>query len=787
MHRLVLVRWSPLGCFATLLAVCLLPNLSTAQGTLADYERANSLGGLVRGKVLKDNVRPNWIGESSRFWYRNDLRRTKEFLFVDPEKGVRHPAFDHDRLAKAIGASAGGNYDGKRLPFDDIEFNAALTAIEFDVGDKRWSCDLSDYTCKSVGAARPRPASGQRGQRGRGQRGRGQRGRGQRGRGQRGRGRFGGDRGGGRGAPTPRRSPDGAWVVLARDDNVYVRPADGGEETQLTTDGEKDNYYSPLLVWSPDSKKVATNRVIPAQEHLVHYIDSSPGDQVQPKQFTRQYLKPGDRVRVDKSKLFDLETKKQISVSDELFPNPYQTGRITWRKDSSAFTFEYNERGHGRYRVIEVDANTGAARAIIDEDPKTFFDYRHKKYRYDVDDGKEIVWMSERDGWNHLYLYDGVTGKVKNQITKGEWVVRGVDRLDEAKRQVWFRASGVNPDQDPYFIHYYRINLDGTRMVALTEGDGNHTIVYSPDRKYIVDRYSRVDMAPVTALRRVSDGKLVMELEKADVKDLLATGFRYPEPCVAKARDGKTDIWGVIYRPTNFDANKSYPVIEDIYAGPQGSFVPKNFSASGRGRAALAELGFIVVKIDGLGTSNRSKAFHDVCWKNLGDAGLPDRILWMKAANKKYPYMDITRVGVYGNSAGAQNAAGAVLLHPEFYKVAFASCGCHDNRMDKIWWNELWMGYPIGPHYEQASNVTHAHKLQGKLMLMVGELDTNVDPASTMQVVNALIKADKDFDFLVVPGGGHGSGGPYGSRRRTDFLVRHLLGVKPPDRNKTVR
>jgi len=297
--------------------------------------------------------------------------------------------------------------------------------------------------------------------------------------------------------------------------------------------------------------------------------------------------------------------------------------------------------------------------------------------------------------------------------------------------------------------------------------------------RYYVDTWSRVDQPPMSELRRTSDQKILLELERGDIQELAKTGWRTPEVFTSLARDGKTDIWGIIIRPTNFDPSKKYPVIEYIYAGPQGSFVPKTFGTQAS-LQLLAELGFIVVQIDGMGTSNRSKAFHDVAWRNLGDAGFPDRILWHKAVAAKYPYYDISRVGIYGNSAGGQNSLGGMLFHPEFYKVCVSSCGCHDNRMDKIWWNEQWMGWPLGLEYAASSNVDNASKLQGKLLLVVGEMDPNVDPASTMQVVNALIKANKTFDLLVIPGGGHGPGGIYGERKRNDFFVHHLLGVEPP-------
>jgi dipeptidyl aminopeptidase/acylaminoacyl peptidase len=537
---------------------------------------------------------------------------------------------------------------------------------------------------------------------------------------------------------------------------------------------------------------LAAYRLLRGYHRTIQYVESSPADQLQPKYHSMEYAKPGDVLDIDLPVLFHVETKKRIIIDNALFPNPYDMTELVWRKDSRAFTFEYNQRGHQVYHVIEVDAATGKARAIVSEEAKTFFYYNStrttgqgdsgKKFRYDVADGKEIIWMSERDGWNHLYLYDGATGAVKNQITRGEWIVRGVDKVDEEKRQIWFQASGLFPGKDPYFIHYYRINFDGMGLTSLAEGDGNHSVLFSPDMTYYVDTWSRLDLPPVTELHQTSDLKVIMEVERADIQELLKAGWKPPEVFVAKGRDGKTDIWGIIVRPMNFNSKKKYPVIENIYAGPQGSFVPKSFQAYSP-MQSLAELGFIVSQCDGMGTSNRSKAFHDVCWKNLGDAGFPDRILWHKAVAAKYPYYDISRVGIYGNSAGGQNALGGLLFHPEFYKVCVSSCGCHDNRMDKLWWNEQWMGWPLGPEYAASSNVDNASRLQGRLLLVVGEMDTNVDPASTMQVVNALIKANKIFDLLVIPSGGHGLGGPYGERKRNDFFVRYLQGVEPPDWN----
>jgi dipeptidyl aminopeptidase/acylaminoacyl peptidase len=428
---------------------------------------------------------------------------------------------------------------------------------------------------------------------------------------------------------------------------------------------------------------------------------------------------------------------------------------------------------------------------VIDEQSKTFIYYNQlgpglsagRRYRHDLSDGKEIIWASERDGWEHLYLYDGVTGKVKNQITKGDWLVRNVDYVDDDKRQIYFEAGGLIAGQDPYFTQYCRINFDGTGLTKLTDADGTHTVTFSSDRKYYVDLWQRVDLAPQAQLRRTEDQKVIADLDKSDTSALLAAGIKFPEVFVAKGRDGKTDIWGVIIKPTNFDPAKKYPVIENIYAGPQGSFVPKTFSAVSADQA-MAELGFIVVHIDGMGTNNRSKAFHDVAWKDLGDAGFPDRILWHKAAAAKYSWYDITRVGIFGTSAGGQNSMGGMLFHPDFYKVVVTNSGCHDNRMDKIWWNEQWMGWPIGPQYGKSSNVDNAYRLQGRALIIVGEMDTNVDPASSLQVVNALVKAHKHFDMLYIPGQDHGVGVLGSEHYRDDYFVHHLLGVEPPDWNK---
>jgi dienelactone hydrolase len=808
------------------------------QGTLADYQRAQGLEARARNLVVNTPGPVSWIGQSDHFWYSRSAKGGTEFVFVDAEAGSKRLAFDHDKLAKAISSATGHAYKALELPFAPspagrgggrgaapttapLTFLDGETSIQFGTGGSLYKCSLATYECSKEG---PIPIAAGRGGRGSpeeaGPEGTGgdpvdgieyqppapQDGN---------EGIFGRNqqscaprpaqaqnqaRGGPAGVGAQFRPPepaevcasfDGKWEAFIRNFNVFVKPVGDEPAFPLSYDGSEGNYYTLRTVaWSPDSKKLAAYHTRPGYDRKVSYIESSPVDQLQPKHSTISYPKPGDALDIAWPALFDLASKQEIEIDHTLFPNPYALSPPVWWKDSRGFTFEYNQRGHQAYTVIEVDANTGKTRPLISEITKTFFYYNNlgpglsggRKYRHDVNDGKEIIWASERDGWEHLYLYDGISGKVKSQITKGSWLVRNVNFVDDNRRQIWFEAGGMIPGQDPYFTQMYRINFDGTGLTRLTDADGTHTVTFSHDRNFYVDSWQRVDLPPVAQLRQSADQKIIMDLDKGDASALLAAGFKYPEVFVAKGRDGTTDIWGIIIRPTNFDPSRKYPVIENIYAGPQGSFVPKTFSSVSADQA-LAELGFIVVHIDGMGTSNRSKAFHDVAFKNLGDAGFPDRILWHQAVAAKYPSYDLSRVGIFGTSAGGQNSLGGVLFHPDFYKVVVTNSGCHDNRMDKIWWNEQWMSWPLGPQYSESSNVDNAYRLQGKALIIVGEMDSNVDPASSLQVVNALVKAHKHFDMLYIPGQNHGVGILAGEHYRDDYFVHNLLGVEPPDWN----
>jgi dipeptidyl aminopeptidase/acylaminoacyl peptidase len=776
--------------FLTGMPVSVMP----AQDIRAEMERAAGFGRDAASHVVRNEIQPYWVAGASQLVYRvkrppNEHR----FVQVDLKSGDKSPAFDHEALAKALAKAAAQDVRADSLPLEQVEITAKPGIVRFKAFGKVWRFEASNTTVVTDDAppqsARPM-SHAEAGLAARHN----------------------------SGAPSltlandtaapnsplasrvatdapssapstskeetadkpqPKKpdeqsaSPDGQWRVVIRDLNPALEPIAGGDPVPLATDGTKEEPYTGPLQWSPDSKKLIIWRTRDSETRKIHIVQSSPPDQLQPKLLTLNYAKPGDPIRQTKPYLFDIASRSKLTTDTALFDNPWSIQAHFWMEDSSEFTFVYNQRGHQVMRILGIRADSGAARVIMEDSSKTFINYSDKFYLHRIAATRELVWASERDGYNHLYLIDEAAGKIKNPITKGDWNVRKVVEIDNQKRQLLLEVCGM-PDQDPYHQHFVRVNFDGSGFTRLTTSDGTHKIEFSPDRQWIIDSWSRVDQPPVVELRRADNGQLVAELERDDDSALQKTGWSRPERFTAKGRDGKTDIYGIIIRPTRFDPNRKYPVVEDIYAGPQDHFVPKKYFTWSN-KYAMAELGFIVVSIDGMGTNWRSKAFHDVCWKNLADSGFPDRIAWIKAAAATRPWMDLTRVGLYGGSAGGQSTLAGLLHHGDFYKVGVADCGCHDNRMDKIWWNEAWMGWPVDESYARNSNATHAEKLTGKLMLVVGEIDHNVDPASTSQVVAALQKAGKNFDFLPIMNANHGAAeSPYGKYRRAEFLVRNL-------------
>ncbi|MFM7050916.1 MAG: prolyl oligopeptidase family serine peptidase [Planctomycetota bacterium] len=576
-------------------------------------------------------------------------------------------------------------------------------------------------------------------------------------------------------APLPR--PD-----IARDGANLVFRLDGTEFFRTTDGSERDAYDAHWL--SPAGDAVLALKIRRAPPRPVHIVEPAPKDQLQPKLRTLNYTKPGDDIDRPAPRLFRIDrasgraTARELPLDAALFPTPWSIDRIRFLPGGREAAFLYNARGHQTVRLVAVDLATGATRAIAEERSPTFVDYTNKIWMHWLDETGELLWMTERTGTSQLLLIDTATGAVKREVTRGPALVRRVDYVDPRARTIDLALMGHDPAQDPYHIHHARVAIDSGDIVMLTSGDGTCRVDFSPARSALISVRARADLPPVYELRRARDGAVVARLGAADDSAMRAAGWTAPERFVAKGRDGTTDIWGLVFRPSGFDPARRYPVIENIYAGPHGQHVPKWFDLSSRSRE-YAELGAIVVQIDGMGTNWRGKAFHDLCWKNLKDAGFPDRIAWLRAFAAREPAADLARVGIFGGSAGGQNAMRAVLDHADFYRVAVADCGCHDNRMDKIWWNEQWMGWPVDESYADNSNMEHASRLGGALMLVVGALDENVDPASTMQVAQKLIEAGKDFELLVMPDTGHGAAETaYGNARRAQFLFEHLGGPR---------
>jgi dipeptidyl aminopeptidase/acylaminoacyl peptidase len=756
--------------------------------TTADYQRAESMMTYkTTPLVLRSGVRPAWLPDD-RFWYRVTTAEGSEFVLVDPAKGTRAPAFDHAKVAAALGAAAGRAFDARNLPFQDIEFSSDGQSITVQANG-RWTCDIGGAKCAA--------AEGDAGGSGRGRGGRGGRG-------------GGGGRGAGRGGPDaiPESfSPDKKHAAFIRDWNLWVRDVATAKETQMTTDGIKDFGYAtdnagwsssnrPILMWSPDSKRIATFQQDQRNVGEMYLVETKVGH---PALRAWKYPLPGDEVVPTISRVvMDLDgprvTRLQMppdqhrsTLCDHVACRGGEWSDVEWSPDGSRLAFVSTSRDH-RQEVLRIaNATTGEVHDVLKEEVPTFFESGNGKVNWHyLADTKEVIWFSERDNWGQLYLYDSETGKVKNQITGGEGNVTQVVKVDEKARVIYFLGVGKEKGRDPYYIHLYRIGFDGKGMALLTPEDGNHEVSLSPSGKYFTDSYSKPDVPPV-ALARDNTGKLVMNLEKADISKLTATGWKPPVPFTVKARDGATDLYGLMFRPMSFDASKKYPIVNHIYPGPQtGSVGSRSFSPARGDCQALAELGFIVVEIDGMGTPWRSKKFHEAYFGNLGDNTLPDQVTGMKQLAAKYPWIDLDRAGIYGHSGGGFATADAMFRYPDFFKVGISEAGNHDNREYEDDWGEKWQGLlqtntDGTTNYDNQANQLQAKNLKGKLLLAHGTMDNNVPPYNTLLVVNELIKANKDFDLLMLPNRNHGFGNEaYMVRRRWDYFTRYLLGAEPP-------
>lgn len=738
--------------------------------TTQDYERAEKFMSYNTDPFIDGGtIRPYWM-TNDRFWYLLTTQKKNEFILVDAVKKTKAPAFDHEKLAAALGAATGAKYDANKLPFQFISFSQDEKYVQFIVSNKKWKFEtatglLTANDAASSTADAAAPARGRRFDR-----------------------------------SNEVFSPDGKKAAFIKDWNLWVRDVATNQSTQLTKDGIKDFGYAtdnagwsssdkPVLRWSPDSKKIATFQQDQREVSDMYLVSTNVG---KPNLRAWKYPLVGDKVipmihrvivEVETGKLIRLQVPAdphRASLSDDISSSG-TFDDVDWSADASQLAFLSTSRDHKQEKFRIADAATGTVREVFEEVVPTQYESGRGaiNWRY-LADTKEIIWYSERDDWGHLYLYDATTGKLKNQITKGNWVVSRIEKIDEKTRTIWFTTTGRDAE-NPYFSRLCRIGFDGKNLFELTPGEGTHTASMSPGGNFVVDSYSKPDMPPVTVLRD-AHGKLVLELEKTDVSRLSATGWKAPKPVSVKAGDGKTDVYGLVFTPTQMDPSKKYPVIDYIYPGPQGGSVGSwAFSASRGDNQSLAELGFIVVMIEGTSNPNRSKSYHDMNYGNMAENTLPDQIAAIRQLSQRFP-IDTTRVGIWGHSGGGFATAAAMFRYPDFFKVGISESGNHDNRNYEDDWGERYNGLAENSNYEAQANQNYAKNLKGKLMLATGMMDNNVPPYNTLLVVEALEKANKSFDLVVFPNAAHGYGtfSPYMMRRRWDYFVKHLLGAEPP-------
>lgn len=737
------------------------------QFSIEDYARAERFLAPAANPLVSGTAgRPTWLADG-RFWYRASTPGGNAFYLVNPARRTRTPAFDHQRLATGLGAATGTPIEGDRLPFPSFEFAADGKAVKVVVRNVPYTCDLAQYACARETPPPQAPAN----------------------------------------AST---SPDGKWAAFIRDYNLWVKELASGAETRLTTDGIEDFGYAtnnagwvhadnPIVTWSPDGRQIATFQHDGRGVRDMYLVSTNVGS---PTLQAWKYPLPGDSVvfRISRVIINSGADGKPRVVRLQMPPDAHRSTvsdhiacgsgicDTQWYPDGSHLAFISSSRDHKQAWLRVANATTGEVREVLHEESATQLgdaSLPENLWRI-LPATNELIWWSQRDNWIHLYLYDLTTGALKHRITAGEGNVSGIVRIDEKARQIWFTANGKEAGRDPYFQHLYRIGFDGTGQVLLTSEAANHAVSVSPDGRYIVDTYSTPDVPPVTVLRD-RNGKVVQALERADITRLLASGWRAPIPVTMKARDGATDIYGLMYVPSKLDSARKYPIINHIYPGPQsGSVGPRSFVPARGDNQALAELGFVVVEIDGMGTPGRSKAFHDYYYGRMGDNTIPDQVAGMQALAQRYPFIDIDHAGIWGHSGGGFATAAAMFRRPDFFKVGIAESGNHDNRNYEDDWGERYQGLLVRgngtDNYAEEANQTHAKNLKGKLFLIHGMMDDNVPPYNTQLVADALMKAGKDFDMLMLPHARHGFGAdsPYVMRRRWDYFITNLQGNIPP-------
>jgi dienelactone hydrolase len=773
---LVYMRYAIMVVMAAMYVACDSPDTITRE----DYQRAE--------RFLAVNTSPLVYGAvSAQSWQNNDelLYRTSvaggfEFKIANPLSKEVTIAFDHDKFASSLAAVTGKEINSLDLPINQLVLSDDGEALTFTHERRRYQIKLNDYTLNETSPL---------------------------------------------GSPNEFVSPNGKMAAYIKDFNLWVRDLTSGKRTQLTFDGKEDYGYatnnagwtkrdSPVLLWSPNSDKIATFQHDGRGAGEMYLYNTQVGHSKLEKW---KYPLPGDSIvfKIERV-VIHLEPKPRVvrlkmqpdfhrsTISDHIAGRDGSFLDVEWSDDGSQLAFVSSSRDHKVANLQVADPQSGDVRSVLVESVETYFESGYNMVNWHVlKETDEVIWFSERDNWGHMYLFDLKTGQLKNQITKGEWAVLQVQHIDKENRLIYFMGSNKE-EGDPYFHYLYSINFDGSNQKNLTPENANHVITWSTSKAYFIDSYSTPITPAITAIRN-RNGEVVMKLEESDITALVNSGWVAPTPFSVKARDAKTDLYGLMYKPSNFNPRKKYPILNYLYPGPQsGSVGSRSFSPSRGDKQAVAELGFIVVEVDAMGTPGRSKSFHDIYYGNMGDNGLPDQMNAIKQLAAQNVWMDIDRIGIWGHSGGGFASTDGILRYPDFYKVAVSGAGNHDNRNYEDDWGEKWQGLlvktdepvnvqegesvnreiqkaPSGTNYDDQANQRMAKNLKGKLLIAHGMMDGNVPPTNTLLVVDALIAADKDFDMVIFPNAGHGFGNSrYFMKKRWDYFVRHLKGLEPP-------
>lgn len=726
-----------------------------AQDIISRYHKAEIfLPRNVEKITYNLEVYTNWIHESNYFWYVSENEKGFQFILVNAEKSEREMAFNHEKLANSLSEKLDTVLDPFNLPFKHISFSETLKEIEFKAERKYWKFDIKKNKLEHVQKEKEEK--------------------------------------------TQSKSPDKRMVAEIKDHNFYLKHLESNSEKQITTDGIEDYDYATSyswyyilneskdeqekaeidVYWSPDSKKILIPKYNRKNEGKLYMYDSSPDEGWRSDIYSYRRAIAGDSlVSMVEYYIYDIESEKLTKINLEPSPS-FLVGEIKWLDNQNIYLIRHL-RGYQTKELIRFTLD-GESKIIHKENSETYVDV-YSDYEF-LKTKNQFLWVSEQDGWSHIYRYGLNDGKLINQITSGDFYVRNIEFVDTINEVIYFRANGREASIDPYFTMLYTVNFDGSNLQLITSENAYHWFDFSSTGEFFTENYSRVDLNNRFVLRN-KKGNVLLELEEAKIDSIQTLGWKSPETFKVKARDGKTDIYGCIYKPTNFDPNKKYPIIDGTYTGPHTIRTPKTFRrAIWNMDNALAELGFVVITVDGLGSAYRSKEFHDFSYKNLGDIGCEDHIAAIRQLAGARTYLDTNNVGIYGHSAGGYDAVRALIIHPEFYKVAVSSAGNHDHRIAKVWWPELYMGYPAGKHYDEQSNILNADKINGKLMLAHGMMDNNVNPSGSLRLSDELIKANKDFEMVLIPNADHGQlwFDKYFIRKRWDFFVRNLLHTDPP-------